>query len=85
MTYVVIENTPGYLPENDDPPIVETLEEGIECMNEEVSRYIDFLEESETPFTESRDERSVYITRTDSPHDLGRWFEVVESEEEVVR
>jgi hypothetical protein len=37
--YVVIENTPGYLPENDDPATFENLDEAREYLIELVARY----------------------------------------------
>ena len=83
--YVVIENTPGYLPENDDPATFETLDEARAYLAEEVERYLEHMDEvGDDPDVSWSDERdSCYVTRSDSEHDLGRVFEIVEAEPEA--
>ena len=34
MQFTVIENTPGYMPEADDPPVFDTYAEAVACLNE---------------------------------------------------
>ena len=43
--FVVLENTPGYLPENDDPPTFRTQNEAWAYLVEEVQRYVDHMKE----------------------------------------
>lgn len=45
--FAVIEHTPGYMPENDDPPMFDTEDEAWSYLTEEVQRYIEHLEEVE--------------------------------------
>ena len=39
MSYLVIENTPGYLPEDDDPPAFDDYSEAVTCLNERAKEY----------------------------------------------
>lgn len=75
-TYVVINNTPGYLPEDDDPGTYESLDEAKEALREEVERYLDDDEHLlEASF--SADGETAFVHYTDRTYDLGRVFEVV--------
>jgi hypothetical protein len=81
--YIVIENTPGYLPDDDDPATFEDLEGAIAYLRERVESYCDFLAEgydyaedykSEVWIADDGTEASVSDPRR--AHDLGRWFDV---------
>ena len=83
MTWVVVENTPGYLPENDEPGIFEDLEDAKLALREDVQRFTDHLDEVEEPYEVhwGEDGMQAYVTQTEREHDLGRVFEVVPSED----
>lgn len=86
--YVVIENTPGYLPDDDDPATFEDLNAAKTYLKEEVERLCDFLCEG---YDYAADyEPNVYWSRdldyasVDDPrraHDLGRVFSIETVEE----
>lgn len=78
--FTIIENTPGYLPENDDPPMFEDRTDALVCLSDELSRYLDYLVDCEVEFEIEQWDEGYYVTRKDSEHDLGRIFEVVEVE-----
>lgn len=75
--YVVIENTPGYLPEEDEPATFEDIASAREYLKEQVERYCDFIAEGsdaepnvwwDTELTEA------FVTDPTREHDLGRVF-----------
>ncbi len=74
MSYVVIENTPGYLPENDDPATFEMFEDAyayaVELAHE--------LEDEGYEISEDLSVGQIYAER--SPTDLGRVIEIVTAE-----
>lgn len=82
-SFVVIENTPGYMPDDDDPALFDDLDAAKEYLKNEVERFCDFLAEG-YDFDESY-EPNVYWSReldhaqVDDPrreHDLGRVFSI---------
>lgn len=85
--FVVIENTPGYLPEDDDPPTFAEYADAVAYMNERVAEYVEQLEDDLEGENEghtvdvnegcasSANYSATYVTTT-RPHDLGRWFAV---------
>ena len=85
MSYLVIENTPGYLPEDDDPPAFDDYSEAVTCLNERAKEY---EEDPDGNFRveygwASRDNfAAVMIYDEDKTHDLGRSIEVVKEEDE---
>jgi hypothetical protein len=44
--YVVIENTPGYLPDDDDPAEFDDYADAVEYMNERAGTYAELIAES---------------------------------------
>jgi hypothetical protein len=81
MTYVVIENTPGYLPENDDPFTTDDIVRALDVIHEDVERYVDHLEETGERYSVSwSDGHHSCFVSIEKPHDLGRVFEIVEQE-----
>lgn len=83
MTYVVIENTPGYLPEDDDPYTTDDLESAREYLKERVESYCDHLAEGydyaddyEPNVWWDRDLTHATVEDPRRAHDLGRVFSI---------
>ena len=82
--YVVIEYTPGYMPEDDDPFTTDDYAEAVMKLNEAADGY---REDPDGNFTvtyglASRDNlAAVLVTDNDKSHDLGRVIEIVEEED----
>jgi hypothetical protein len=79
MEYEVIENTPGYLPDVDEPATFEDYSDAVAYANE----LADELEEQGYTTDRSwasRDNFYAISATTNEPHDLGRWIEVVRVE-----
>lgn len=87
--YIVIENTPGYMPEDDDPFVTDDYAAAVQYMNERVESYAEFVAEGEgTPVIEwgmasTGNYAAAAVTDTSRKHDLGRWFSVELCEDEV--
>lgn len=79
--FIVLENTPGYLPEEDDPFITDDYSAAVAYMNERVEEYEDHIAEGGGEPATSRGPRSAYVTDMTREHDLGRNFSVDEYEE----
>jgi hypothetical protein len=45
--FVVLNNIPGYMPEDDDPPYFDTEKEAWDYLVEEVARYVDGMDDDE--------------------------------------
>jgi hypothetical protein len=88
MSYVVIENTPGYLPEEDDPFVTEDLDAARVYASDRLSSLLDSLLYDTDDLSvlnisgSFQEDRSVYVTDTRSPHDLGRVIEILDYTEE---
>jgi hypothetical protein len=81
--YVVIENTPGYLPDDDEPATFALFHEAVAHMDSLVESYREGIEGGGTldrHVSMMRYRASAYVTDPAREHDLGRYFEVVESE-----
>lgn len=79
--FVVIENTPGYVPEDDDPATFEDLGAAQEYLRERVESYVEHVVEGEDVEPNvTVDERSAYVVSNVREHDLGRVFEIIEEE-----
>lgn len=83
MSYVVIENTPGYLPDDDDPASFDDRRAAIRYMVELVRRSRDYSVEGGADIGGwlDREAGCAFLVDEGRPHDLGRCFEVVETEE----
>ena len=82
--YAVIENTPGYLPEEDDPFETDDYQEAVAYMNERAAEYADDPDgnyEVEYGVASQNNYAAVIIHDRDKTHDLGRVIEVVLNEE----
>lgn len=87
--YVVVENTPGYLPEDDDPAKFDDLGEAREYAKERLESLVEFiLEGQDYEYGEDgvdvsgdfSDDTSVYVSDKARTHDLGRVIEILEVE-----
>lgn len=86
MSYIVIENTPGYLPDDDDTAEFETLADARSYARDLVEQLRDFhaqVDETCLVRVDSRSApRSWYVRRGGEAgrNDLGRAIQIVESE-----
>ena len=83
--YVVIENTPGYMPEDDDPFTTENYAEAVAYLAVRVAEYLDDPDGNYSVEYgwASRDNLSaVVIHDNDKTYDLGRVIEIVKEEED---
>ena len=82
--YTVIENTPGYLPEDDSPGVFETLQEARLSLKDEVERYCDNLAEFNEPYSANWSDDGLYchVVQSEHEHDLGRVFEILSEQEQ---
>ena len=86
--WIVIENTPGYLPEDDDPGVYDTYEEAKEAQRDLVESLLDdyYADEDANPdagwdiHTLGDGTDCVYVYRNQD--DLGRVVEILPAEEE---
>lgn len=76
--YVVIENTPGYLPEDNDSATFENLDEAREYLRDEVERYCEsvFGNEGDPHVSWARDLSRAHVTDPTRQYDRGRVFTV---------
>ena len=80
--WIMIENTPGYLPD-DDPATFHDLDDARDYLRERVADYVEHLhdvadwrDDYEPAITIDDDGLSAYVTDPDRIHDLGRAFSV---------
>lgn len=89
MRYVVVENTPGYLPEEEDPATFETFAEAEAYAYERAAEACDAWNESReddmTLASVSREHETLWRIVSDAPHDLGRVVEILPVEDQVCR
>lgn len=78
-SYIVIENTPGYMPEDDDPYITDDYASAVEYLNDRAREY----EEDESGayrvtygIASADNLAAITIEDTTKAHDLGRWIAV---------
>jgi hypothetical protein len=79
VRYVVIENTPGYLPEDDDPLVTDDYSVAVEYLNERAASYADDPDrnyEVTWGCASSANLAAVMIKDLDREHDLGRWIAI---------
>jgi hypothetical protein len=80
--FVVIESTPGYLPEDDDPLVTDSYEEAVE----EVNRICDELEDAGYVVDRSwASQDNLYAAHAERPDmvapDLGRTVQIIREED----
>lgn len=83
--YVVVENTPGYLPDEEDPATFVNLEDARVYAADRLSSLLDYLLEvddddiSVLSISGSfQEDMSVYVTDSRREHDLGRVIEILQ-------
>ncbi len=77
--YIVIENTPGYLPEDDDPYITDDYAAAVAYMNELAQSYADDPDGNyriEVGWASPNNYAAVMVYDDDREHDLGRYIGV---------
>ncbi len=95
MTFVVIESTPGYMPEDDDPATFEDITEARVYASDVLSRLLDCVVEGWEGIEETEEEPhaytvsgsfadtdcfSVFVDDCSQRHGLGRIIEIIEDE-----
>lgn len=82
MGFIVIENTPGYLPENDDPATFDDYADAVAYMRERAMEYAvsiaddGAIAEVSDGWASPDNYAAVMVYRSDRTHDLGRYFGV---------
>jgi len=82
--FVVIENTPGYLPVDDDPPTFEEYADAVEYLNDRASEYADDPDcdfRVEYGIASSDNLAAVIIWDGSKTHDLGLVIQILREEE----
>jgi len=90
--YTVIESTPGYLPEDDDPAVFDELSDALVYASDRLSNLLDHIYDGQVYGTDEgytgwkivgtlQDDHSVVVYDNSRTHDLGRVIAVVEYEE----
>lgn len=77
--FVVIESTPGYLPEDDDPPTFNDYADAVANLNDRCKEYEEDPDgnfEVEYGWASSGNYAAAVIRDRDRMHDLGRWIAV---------
>lgn len=71
--FVVIENTPGYLPNDDDPPTFDTYADAVEYLNDRAAEYADSdgNYRVEYGYASAGNLSAVMVWDDDKTHDLG--------------
>lgn len=73
MHYVVIENTPGYLPDDDDPLVTDDYATAVDHANELADRLEEEGYECDRSWASSTNQYAIHCTRSDTvAPDLGR-------------
>jgi hypothetical protein len=80
--YVVIENTPGYMPDDDDPATFDDYKEACEYVRELVERLMDHISEGGGEPAATFGEDHAFVTDMSREHDLGRSISVELNEDE---
>ncbi len=78
-SYIVIENTPGYMPEDDDPFVTDDYSAAVEYLNERAAEYEN--DESgvytvEYGIASTDNLAAVIVSDSSKSHDLGRYIAV---------
>ncbi len=84
-SYIVIENTPGYMPEEDDPYITDDYSEAVAYLNERAKEYEDDPDgtyQVDYGCASSANLAAVFVSDPYRAHDLGRWIAIELLEEE---
>jgi hypothetical protein len=74
QSYIVIENTPGYLPDDDDPFVTDDYSEAVEYLNERCAEYEEIGLRVEYGWASSGNYAAAGVFDDSKTHDLGRWI-----------
>ncbi len=74
MTFIVIENTPGYLPEDDDPFVTDDYSAAVEYLNSRCEEYEELGHRVEYGWASSGNYAAAGIFDDSKTHDLGRYI-----------
>jgi hypothetical protein len=88
MRYVVIESTPGYMPDDDDPFTTDDYAAAVAHLNELAAGYADDPDgnyEVTYGLASSANLAAVAVADLDKIHDLGRWIAIEIDEDDVQR
>lgn len=79
-SYVVIESTPGYMPDSDDPLVTDVYADAVAYVNELCDELEDQGYTCDRSWASGSNYYAAYCTRTDSEHDLGRYISIENDE-----
>ncbi len=82
VVYVVIENTPGYMPEEDEPLETENYAHAVEYMNQRAAEYEEEGLRVEYGWASGANLAAVMVYDDSKMHDLGRYIGIELAEEE---
>jgi hypothetical protein len=88
VTFIVIENTPGYMPDDDDPATFEDYDDAVAYMNERAESLAEFIAEGEgkpeisVGWASPNNYAAVMVYDHARAHDLGRYIGVELLEED---
>lgn len=79
--FTVVENTPGYLPDDDDPATFHDRRDALRYMIERMRQYRDDMRDNGESIVGwiNRDAGEGYLWNEGRPHDIGRAFAVVDT------
>lgn len=72
--FVVVENTPGYMPDEDDPFVTNDYSEAVAYLNERAAEYAEDGLRVEYGFASSANLAAVMVWDDSKFHDLGRYI-----------
>lgn len=81
--YVVIESSPGYLPEDDDPRTFSEYADAVEYLNDRAAEYADDPDANyrvEYGIASADNYAAVIVWDDDKTHDLGRVIEILRND-----
>lgn len=87
MTYVVIESTPGYMPEDDEPATFKDYADAVAYLNERAAEYADDADGNyrvEYGIASGDNLAAVIVWDDEKMHDLGRTIQILIDEDEQV-
>jgi hypothetical protein len=78
--WLVLENTPGYLPDDNDPPVFDDRDAAVAYLAERLEEHVaTILDEGGAPTVSWSDDREeAFVEDSNREHDLGRWFGVIQ-------
>ena len=82
VVYVVIENTPGYMPDEDEPFETDDYSAAVKYLNERAAEYADDDHRVEFGWASSANLAAVMVYDDSKTHDLGRYIGIEIAEEE---